>query len=292
MVTFMMFKPCLAPSDQFLCDITQILIQANAILRQEYQNFLVTSSGFDVQYKADRSAVTQADLRVNSYLVQALQRLTPSYPILSEEGEHLQRKHWDTFWLVDPLDGTQEFLSKRPDFTVNLSLVQAGKTVFSAISVPEKELVYIGYLEQKPLRYYEQEKTWASYQCMNNMATEQSNIKVGLSHRSESPRMQHFLKKLAEIKSLTIVRCGSAYKFCLMLEGQIDLYPRFHPTSEWDTSAGQGLLESIGGGLLSTKNEPFIYNQRETLLNNDFIAFTAPNYAKDAFLAKVASSLL
>lgn len=282
----MMFKPCIPPNDLMLNDIVNTLSGAIDILRQQYQQFLMQNETFKIQHKADQSAVTQADFYVHEYVSKQLHQLSQQYPILSEEGVFDERHTWDSFWLLDPLDGTKEFLAKRPEFTINLSLVEQGKTTFAAIAVPEKQCIYIGYLGQMPFKYHTLDHTWSIYDKHDaNTSINIDHISVGVSHRSDSKKMSHFLDKLALIKPLKFVRAGSAYKFCLMLEHQIDVYPRFHPTCEWDTSAGQCLLESIGGGLWSNKHTAFTYNQRETLLNGDFIAFTHMEYAKYAFNA-------
>jgi len=129
----------------------------------------------------------------------------------------------------------------------------------------------MGYLQDLPFRYQFSQRQW--YQYQQNLA-DYKQIQVGLSHGSKDIRYQQFMDHIAQQYPVVRREAGSAYKFCMMLEGVIDIYPRFHPTSEWDTSAGQGLLESIGGGLLSLQKEPFTYNARSSVLNNGFIAFT------------------
>lgn len=278
----MTFKQSVAPKDELFVEIILLMDEANQILRQQFQLFLNHSDTFNIQQKADQSAVTQADFSVHAYLSKALQSLSEKYPVLSEEGIHDERQAWDTFWLLDPLDGTKEFLAKRPEFTINLSLVKHGKTELGIISVPEENCLYIGCVGQRPFKYDFSNHTWWLYEKSNTDLADQP-LRVGVSHHSDSKQMQHFLQRLEKIKPLQVIRAGSAYKFCLMLEGKIDIYPRFHPTCEWDTSAGQCLLESVGGGLWSHTQVPFTYNQRQSLLNGNFIAFTQMQYAHDAF---------
>lgn len=278
----MMFKQCIAPKDTLFNEILVLLDKANQILREQYQQYLLHSDTFNIQQKEDQSAVTQADFSVHSYFSTALQNLTQKYPVLSEEGKHNERHAWDTFWLLDPLDGTKEFLAKRPEFTINLSLVQHGKTELGIISVPQENCLYIGYAGKKPFKYQFSDHTWWVYEKSDICLADQV-LRIGMSHQSDSKQMQYFLQQLEKISPLQIIHAGSAYKFCLMLEGLIDIYPRFHPTCEWDTSAGQCLLEGIGGGLWSHTQTPFMYNQRKTLLNGNFIAFTHMQYAKYAF---------
>lgn len=278
----MMFVPTLQPKDELLHDVVQILQQASEIIRQEYLTFC-QGEKFHVQTKQDDSPVTQADLKANQFIETALQKLTPTLPLLSEENEHHERHTWSHCWVLDPLDGTKEFLHQRPEFTINLSQIENGKTLFSAIAIPAQQLIYIGYLDQHPYKYDAEQQQWFAYQAPEVQQIEP--IQVGLSHRSKQPEYQEFIEILQQSHAIETSQAGSAYKFCMMLEGKIDIYPRFHPTSEWDTSAGQGLLESVGGGLVSLAGEPFIYNQRRRLLNDGFIAFAQPAYQEIALNA-------
>ncbi|WP_151777190.1 3'(2'),5'-bisphosphate nucleotidase CysQ family protein [Acinetobacter brisouii] len=277
-----MFVPTLQPKDELMQAVVQILQQASEIIRQEYLTFC-QGEKFHVQTKHDDSPVTQADLKANQFIETALQKLTPALPLLSEENEHQERHTWSRCWVLDPLDGTKEFLHQRPEFTINLSQIENGKTLFSAIAIPAQQLIYIGYLDQHPYKYDAEQQQWYVYQAPEVQQIEP--IQVGLSHRSKQPEYQEFIEILQQSHTIETSQAGSAYKFCMMLEGKIDIYPRFHPTSEWDTSAGQGLLESVGGGLVSLAGEPFIYNQRHRLLNDGFIAFAQPAYQEIALNA-------
>lgn len=277
-----MFVPSVHPNDELMQTVVQILQQASEIIRQEYLTFC-QGEKFHVQTKHDDSPVTQADLKANQFIETALQKLTLALPLLSEENEHHERHTWSRCWLLDPLDGTKEFLHQRPEFTINLSQIENGKTLFSAIAIPAQQLIYIGYLDQHPYKYDAEQQQWFAYQAPEVQQIEP--IQVGLSHRSKQPEYQEFIEILQKNHAIETSQAGSAYKFCMMLEGKIDIYPRFHPTSEWDTSAGQGLLESVGGGLVSLAGEPFIYNQRRRLLNDGFIAFAQPAYQEIALNA-------
>ena len=265
-----MFRASQGPADHLMLKLVPLLEHASQILLEEYQ---VYSAGgeFNIQNKTDQSPVTQADLKVNHYILEQLALLTPDIPVLSEESDYSDRHQWDVCWLLDPLDGTKEFIHERDEFTINLSLIRQHKTVFSAIAVPCEQRVYMGYLEQLPYRYQFSQQQWYQYQTTQ---PDYQQVQVGLSHNSKDPRYQQFMDDIARTYPVVRREAGSAYKFCMMLEGEIDVYPRFHPTSEWDTSAGQGLLESIGGGLLSLNGQPFRYNARSTVLNQGFIAFT------------------
>ena len=265
-----MFITTQAPQDSQILKLVPILATASQILLEEYQNYCAGSE-FKIDKKSDHSPVTQADLRVNQYLIAELARICPDIPVLSEENDHTERHTWSTCWMLDPLDGTKEFIHQRDEFTINLSLIENHQTIFSVIVVPVEQVVYMGYLTELPYKYSFADQTWERYSKFKDAATDA--VQVGLSHSSKNPKYQQFIEHI-EIENPVIRReAGSAYKFCMMLEGEIDIYPRFHPTSEWDTSAGQGLLESIGGGLLSLDLLPFTYNQRNTVLNQGFIAY-------------------
>lgn len=265
-----MFITTQAPQDQKILDLIPILTQASQILLEEYQNYC-TGSEFKIDKKDDQSPVTQADLKVNQFLITALAQITPEIPVLSEESDNSKREQWSVCWMLDPLDGTKEFIYKRDEFTINLSLIQNHQTIFSIIAVPTEQVMYLGYLTELPYKYSFAEKTWERYCKFKD--TQHDAIQIGLSHSSKNPQYQQYIDYIEQDHPVVRREAGSAYKFCMMLEGEIDIYPRFHPTSEWDTSSGQGLLESIGGGLVSLDAVAFTYNQREILLNAGFIAF-------------------
>lgn len=263
-----MFKATIAPQDPMILQFVPILTQACEILREEYQRYC-SGAAFDIVKKSDDSPVTQADYRVNSYLTQALAEIS-ELPLLSEEGQQDQRHAWTDFWLLDPLDGTKEFLHQRPEFTINLSLVRGSLTTFAILAVPAQQLIYFCPEQGMPLKYDIQNQAWFGYEAAIN----HQDVFVGLSQSSQQkPKYVEYLQSLAKLSAYIEFKAGSAYKFCMILEDRVDIYPRFHPTSEWDTSAGQCMLERIGGGLVDLEGRPFIYNRRKTLLNGGFIAY-------------------
>ncbi len=278
-----MFITTQAPQDQQILSLVPVLAAASKILLEEYQNYCAGRE-FKINEKADHSPVTQADLKVNDYLMSELKRLTPDIPVVSEESDYSARHAWSSCWMLDPLDGTKEFIHQRDEFTINLSLIENHQTIFSVIAVPTEQVMYIGYLTELPYKYSFTEKTWERYCKFKGV--EADAIQVGLSHSSKNPKYQRYIDYIEQENPVIKREAGSAYKFCMMLEGEIDIYPRFHPTSEWDTSSGQGLLESIGGGLVSLDAVPFSYNQRETVLNEGFIAF------RDKSLERIALEAL
>ncbi len=263
-----MFKTTTAPQDPMILQLLPIVTQACEILREEYQRYC-SGADFDIEHKSDDSPVTQADFRANHYITQALSQVS-DLPLLSEEGLKSERMQWQKFWLLDPLDGTKEFLHKRPEFTINLSLVDGSITTFAVLAIPGEYSAYICPLKGQPLKYDMQTESWFEY----TDAKIEEPVQIGLSQSARhKPEYGQYLEALGHLCDYSTYHAGSAYKFCMMLEDKVDIYPRFHPTCEWDTSAGQCLIERIGGGLVDFKGRPFIYNQRETLLNGRFIAY-------------------
>ena len=276
-----MFKITTAPQDALILQLVPIVTQACEILRVEYQVYCA-GGAFDVEQKTDNSPVTQADYRVNDFISTSLQKSFPQIALLSEEGDHTGRKQWQKFWLLDPLDGTKEFLHKRPEFTINLSLVEGAHTTFAILAIPAEQTLYICPKQGVPLKFETRTGQWLEYVADEPCTA----IQVGLSQSSQGrSKYAEYLDILKQQVEVVEFKAGSAYKFCMMLEGKVDIYPRFHPTSEWDTSAGQCLIERIGGGLVDLQGRPFLYNQRDNLLNGGFIAFKNIEMKKLAFQA-------
>ncbi|MCJ8160676.1 3'(2'),5'-bisphosphate nucleotidase CysQ family protein [Acinetobacter zhairhuonensis] len=265
-----MFIKTDVPQDEMILKLVPMMTQACEILNQEFQQYC-SGEHFNIEHKHDDSPVTQADFRANQFITQALANISPDIPLLSEEGDYSLRQQWQRFWLLDPLDGTKEFLHQRPEFTINLSLVDGAQTIFAILAIPGEQSMYICPFEGMPLKLDFKTQQWFIYTPEQQQA---DTVKVGLSPSSQQKGHYHeYLQVLESITEYSVFKAGSAYKFCMMLEHKIDIYPRFHPTSEWDTSAGQCLLERIGGGLVDFKGRPFLYNQRDSLLNKGFIAY-------------------
>jgi 3'(2'), 5'-bisphosphate nucleotidase len=268
----MFIELALTHMPQKLQSLCLILQQASTLLKQEFQHYC-DGAVFEIEQKSDQSPVTQADLKVNAFLQAQLHQFS-ALPILSEEDSTQHHQHWQQFWLLDPLDGTKEFLHHKHDFCINLSLIDRGVSVISAIAVPMQHRIYIAAQGQLPFRcqwFADQPALhWTQYQQPTAMS---GPLRIALSPRADSAPYQDFLNFLAQQQlPYQTLEVGSAYKFCLMLESQVDVYPRFHPTYEWDTAAGQGLLESIGGTVVNLQQQPLIYNQSAQLLNPSFMA--------------------
>ena len=231
----------------------------------------VYESEFAIQQKDDRSPLTTADLAAHRCIVEGLAALTPDIPVLSEESDAVDiagRRRWRTFWLVDPLDGTREFIKRNGEFTVNIALVEDGIASFGVIQQPVSGGLWHGAPGHGAFRRHGATDIEIRARIP---APEPLRIAASRSHRDA--RTQAMLDALPGSE---VVGCGSSLKFCRLAEGALDLYPRFGPTSEWDTAAGQAILEAAGGAVLDLQGRPFRYNQRQTLLNGDFLAMGDP----------------
>ncbi|MBJ6985384.1 3'(2'),5'-bisphosphate nucleotidase CysQ [Luteimonas sp. MC1750] len=227
---------------------------------------------FGVRAKADASPVTAADLAAHHCIVHGLTRLTPDIPVLSEESAHAvptgRRRAWSRFWLVDPLDGTREFLKRNGEFTVNIALVDHGVPVFGVIQAPVGGAVWHGAPGEGAFR-----RDGDAERPIATRRPATAPLRVAASRSHLDPRTAALLQRLGAHETIGL---GSSLKFCLLAEGGMDAYPRMGPTSEWDTAAGQAILEAAGGCVLDLQGRPFRYNQRDTLLNGHFIALGDP----------------
>ncbi len=227
----------------------------------------VYDSEFAVQHKDDRSPLTAADLASHRCIVEGLRAITPQIPVLSEESKDTDiaaRRQWTTFWLVDPLDGTREFIKRNGEFTVNIALIENGVSTFGVIQQPVTGALWHGTLGEGAFR-----RDGDADVAIHVRKPAQAPLRIAASRSHRDERTQALLDALDG----EAVACGSSLKFCKIAEGGIDLYPRFGPTSEWDTAAGQAIVEAAGGAVLDPRGRPLRYNQRETLLNGDFLAF-------------------
>ncbi|TKR34096.1 3'(2'),5'-bisphosphate nucleotidase CysQ [Luteimonas gilva] len=232
----------------------------------------VYEGAFDVERKADASPLTAADLAAHSRIVAGLARLTPDIPVLSEEAADetpaAQRRVWDRLWLVDPLDGTREFVKRNGEFTVNIALIEDGAPVFGVIQAPVGGALWHGEAGRGAFRRDGDEERTIRVRAPAVMP-----LRVAASRSHRDPRTEALMARIGDTE--TIAR-GSSLKFCLLAEGGMDVYPRFGPTSEWDTAAGQCVLEAAGGCVIDPKGRPLRYNQRDTILNGDFLALGDP----------------
>jgi len=227
----------------------------------------VYAAPFTVEHKPDDSPVTAADLAAHVRIVEALERLTPDIPVLSEESADTistqTRRRWNRYWLVDPLDGTREFVKRNGEFTVNIALIEDGAAVYGVIQAPVLDTVWHGGRGLGAWR-----RDAHGEQRIHTCAPAPQPLRMAVSRSYRSARMAAILQQIAAIP----VGLGSSLKFCRLAEGQLDVYPRFGATSEWDTAAGQAIVDGAGGAVLDLNGAPLTYNQRDTLINPDFIA--------------------
>jgi len=230
----------------------------------------------EVITKADDSPVTAADLAAHHVLLEGLTALDPSIPVLSEEDANIPqgvRAGWTRWWLVDPLDGTKEFISGSEEFTVNIALIEQGRVVFGVVSMPTSGRCYYGGAGLGAWRADAGDVVPIS---VRNTPPEGEALTVVASRRHSSPEQERLLAGLSEhLGELQLTSVGSSLKFCLLAEGAADCYPRLAPTSQWDTAAAQGVLEGAGGVVLQLDGKPFSYPARESLLNDSFLALPA-----------------
>lgn len=232
----------------------------------------IYDGAFAVQQKVDNSPLTLADLESQRVIVEGLRRLTPDIPILSEESAQAPwevRKGWNDLWVVDPLDGTREFVKRNGEFTINIALVVNHEPVLGIVAAPAKGLLFWGAKDQGAFSRHKD-----APQCRLRTVPPQNPLRVVGSRSHASPETAGYLDRLGPHVMTGI---GSSLKFCLIAEGKADLYPRFGPTSEWDTAAGQALLEAAGGHVTRIDGHRLRYNCRETIINGDFLAFSDPS---------------
>ncbi len=249
--------------------VSNIAIQAGNIIMKHYMKDV------ELMTKQDKSPLTNADLQSDKLIAEELKLLNEKIPILSEESliEWNERKNWNTYWLVDPLDGTKEFINKNGEFTVNIALIQNNKPILGVIYAPALSILYFA------------QKNKGSYKinCSNNLLTLEKSIRLNTNIKKRSDQIivigsrSHSNTKFnlwikEKFRNHHIIQKGSSLKLCDIAEGKADIYPRFGPTSEWDIAAGQIILEEAGGNIISFNNKTLSYNSKENLLNPEFIA--------------------
>nr|MDQ2695167.1 3'(2'),5'-bisphosphate nucleotidase CysQ [Pseudomonadota bacterium] len=236
---------------------------------------------YTVTRKADHTPVTEADLAAHDCILHGLAGLTPGIPVLSEESpaaELRERRQWEWLWLVDPLDGTREFISGSGEFSVNIALVHRHAAVFGLILIPISGVCYFAWRHGGAYRQLPGHPP----EPVHTRRVGHHPVRIAGSRASYNGRaLQAFLTRLGHHDYIGV---GSALKSCLVAEGKVDLYPRFGPTSEWDTAAAQIIVEEAGGRLTDDQLRPLRYNARATLINPDFFVFGAPDYNWSQYL--------
>jgi len=246
--------------------LSEIAINAGeAILNVYRQNFTVET-------KDDRSPLTQADIASHELIRDALSELTPDIPQLSEESDSIPfatRSSWGEYWLIDPLDGTKEFVNRNGEFTVNIALIRDHEPVLGIVHVPVSGVTYAGVNGVGATR-------------QRNSGDKQS-IQIRIPHAnplivvgSRSHANPVLVKHLEAMGDYELVSMGSSLKFCLVAEGEADFYPRLGPTSEWDTAAAHAVVSAAGGEVMTLSGTPLRYNTKDNLLNPEFMVVGDP----------------
>jgi 3'(2'), 5'-bisphosphate nucleotidase len=231
----------------------------------------VYATDFEVQEKDDASPLTKADLAAHRTITGGLAELTPDLPVISEESglpPFEERGEWPRYWLVDPLDGTKEFVNRNGEFTVNIALIDDGRPVLGVVRVPVQDKTYVG-CEGYGADVREGDEAPRAIHVAASSA-EPPRVVGSRSHRGES--LDRWLANLGDHE---LVPMGSSLKFCVVAEGLADVYPRLGPTSEWDTGAAQAVVEQAGGAVLELDGRPLSYNRKEDILNPWFVVVGA-----------------
>lgn len=223
---------------------------------------------FAVAHKGDDSPLTEADIASHRIIAQRLGEMDAEVPILSEEGAAIpfnERSQWSRYWLIDPLDGTREFVKRNGEFTVNIALIELGCPVLGVVHVPVTGTSYVGRAGQGAWKVRGDDVT-----DIHVCDRRPTRVRVAGSRSHAGDSLRRFLERLGDHE---IVSMGSSLKLCLVAEGAADVYPRLGPTSEWDTAAAQAVVEAAGGLVTDLELKPLRYNTKESLLNPHFLVF-------------------
>jgi len=247
------------------------------------------TADFGVEMKQDNSPLTLADLAAHRLIVAELTRQFPDIPVLSEESDAIDfgiRSAWDRYFLVDPLDGTKEFIERNGEFTVNIALIEGHDPVFGVVHVPVKSTTYVGdVVAGRAWKYLGD-----SEQTIQARAVPSAELTVVASRRHGSDALKTVLKDLqGAFEQVSLTSMGSSLKLCLVAEGAADFYPRLAPTSEWDTAAAHAVVSAAGGGVFNTKFQPLQYNTKAGLLNPNFLVIGDPSYDFEGLLIEALS---
>jgi 3'(2'), 5'-bisphosphate nucleotidase len=233
----------------------------------------VYATDFSVERKDDKSPLTEADKRSNAVILKSLATLFPEIPAISEETKltpYSERRNWHLYWLIDPLDGTKEFIKKNGEFTVNIALVENGRPVLGVVYAPALNKCYFG-IEGQHAFMSSGGDTWKKIENTVHYS-QKSLVKVVASRSHLTDDTLKFVEDLKKQgKQVDFVSSGSSLKFCLVAEGAADVYPRFGPTMEWDTAAAHAVANAAGKKVLNAVTHQELTYNKENLLNPEFI---------------------
>ncbi|MBU0581504.1 MAG: 3'(2'),5'-bisphosphate nucleotidase CysQ [Candidatus Margulisbacteria bacterium] len=227
---------------------------------------------FQVEFKEDKSPLTEADRKSNEIINYGLKKIDQQIPILSEENKNISytnRENWQYFWLVDPLDGTKEFIKKNGEFTVNIALIYERKPILGVVYIPAKDIIYYA---QEGLGSYKQNGDNAPSRILSQKRTEKDHLKVIASRSHLTQEVEEYVEeKKKEYQHVEFVSAGSSLKFCYVAEGKADVYPRLAPTMEWDTAAGQAIATFAGRKVYNYHTGEELFYNKKNLLNDWFV---------------------
>jgi 3'(2'), 5'-bisphosphate nucleotidase len=249
--------------DQLLGPVREIAREASGRILEIYD------TDFAVAEKQDRSPLTQADTAAHECISAGLTKLTPEVPVLSEESKAIpfsERSKWERYWLVDPLDGTKEFIKKNGEFTVNIALIDGHRSVLGVVHVPVTGTTYFA---ADGVGCFKQGKADPDPTVLETRTADESRLVVSGSRSHGGEALQRFVGSLPG--KVELIAKGSSLKLCLVAEGLADIYPRFGPTSEWDTAAAQCVVEQAGGQVVDLDFNPLRYNAKDDILNPFFL---------------------
>jgi len=255
------------PNNKLLLDVCNVSIEAGKEILNFYNNDI------EVTHKDDLSPLTKADLASNKIILEALTKLNSNIPILSEESlvDWSIRKNWKKYWLVDPLDGTKEFIKKNGEFTVNIALIEDNNPILGVVYVPAKSLLYLAEKNKGSFKTNTKNKLENFEGIQKIIVSSQTNRPRVIGSRSHSnATFDNWVKE--KFPNADIVQAGSSLKFCLIADGKADIYPRFGPTSEWDIAAGHMIVNEAGGKIRTFQNNSIKYNTKENIINPEFYA--------------------
>ena len=230
----------------------------------------VYESDFAVTHKEDKSPLTEADLAADRVIESGLKKLTPDWPILSEESASVPfdvRRTWTTYWLIDPLDGTREFVKRNGEFTVNIALIHDHESILGVVHAPALHQTWSAARNLGASRFTTDRE---AREPVHARELDEKNLTVMKSRSHASEKLKDYLEA---IRPDVVIESGSSIKLCMVADGRADLYARLGPTSEWDTAAAQCIVEEAGGHLTDMQMPPLRYNTKDSLLNPPFFVF-------------------
>ena len=262
--------------DKLCTDVQQIALEAGEAILTVY------AKDFAVEYKADTSPLTEADRAAHQCITKQLSELTPTIPILSEEGilaDVETRKAWSAYWLIDPLDGTKEFVKRSGEFTVNIALIRQHTPVLGVVYAPVTKTLF--FASKGNGAWVTRAATPSPIFAKQSLDPKSINIAGSRSHGTA--KLDDFVATFphASVKSM-----GSSLKICMVAEGAADIYPRFGPTSEWDTAAAHCVVNEAGGLLVDLNMQPLQYNRKDSVINPDFLVIGDKHYPWDTHLER------